>query len=131
MRAVFSLAALLAGVVAASCASAPSATPDENAAPEDAVIVEVVNNSMADVDVFVLSSTTRQRVGRVDSLDSGTLEIPRELWAVGSFRIQAVPLGMSGAYATGGIQAQGGDRVKLTLEADPSLSSWMVVRGGG
>ncbi len=130
MRAGFVLGTLLAVVVAASCASAPPAVPDESAAPEDAVVVEVVNNSMADMDIYAWSNVGRGRLGRVGSLESNTLEVPRDFWATGSLRIQAVPVGLGGrAFATGVIQIQGGQSVRLTLEADPALSSWRVDRG--
>lgn len=132
MRAVFAVAALLAGAIAASCASAPPDTADSSAAPEDAVVVEVVNHGMADVDIFVASTAGRARLGRVASLESATLEVPRELWAMGSIRIQAVPLaGVGRGFASGAIQIQGGQRVRLTLETDPALSSWRVERGDG
>ncbi len=132
MRAVFSLAALLAGALAAACASAPPATPDESAAPEDAGVVVVVNNGMTDVDVYVLSTAGRARLGRVGTLESNTLTVPRDIWATGAIRVQTVPVGGVGrGFATGAIQIQGGQRVHLTLESDPALSSWRVDRGDG
>ncbi len=130
MRAVFLFPALLAGALAASCASAPPATPDENAAPEDVVVLQVVNNSMADVDVWAASNVGRGRLGRVASLESATLTVPRDLWSGGWFRVETLPkVGGGRAFATGAIQIQGGQQVRLTLEDDPALSTWRVDPG--
>ncbi len=130
MRASFLFSALLTGALAASCASAPPDTSDQSAAPEDAVVLQVDNNSLADVDVYAVSNVGRGRLGRVASLESATLVVSRDLWSAGWFRVETIPRGGPGrVFATSAIHVQGGQQVRLTLEDDPSLSTWRVDPG--
>ena len=79
MPSTLARAALALLLLAPACASGHHAAEQGSPAPDDPVVLDVANNTWSDVDVFVLASTMRTRVGAAASLGSTEVVVPRDV----------------------------------------------------
>ena len=110
---------LLLGAIllAAGCASQRSA--DESSTPREArTTVEVVNNNFYDVNIYVLSSAQRHRLGTVGGGSTDRFTIPPYIVASGStLRFQADPIGQVREPVSQQFDVFPGDQVRLVIPA--------------
>ncbi len=119
--------ALAGALLLPGCASRQGPQQDASPAPDDdAVILHVTNNTWSDVDVYVLASSVRARVGSVDSQGSVQIKVSRDLWALGTLQVRVEPVGGAQPYVTDAIEVHGGQRIRLTVEEQRDLSTWQV-----
>jgi len=126
MRSIVACTALAFAFLAPGCATGHHAAQQASPAPDEAVALDVTNDTWQDVDVYVLASTLRVRVGSVTSQTSAHLTIPSDLLAYGSIQVGADPIGGGTPYRTDLISIHGGQRITLTVEHQLGLSSWVV-----
>jgi len=126
MRSRISRAALAIVLLAPACASGHGKAEQGSPAPDDPVVLQITNNTWSDVDVFVLASSIRARVGEVTSQGTEELPLPRNVWAYGSIQVRVDPVGGGPPYVTDRIDIHGGQRITLTVEQQTGLSSWVV-----
>jgi len=126
MRSRISRAALAIVLLAPACAAGHGKAEQGSPAPDDPVVLRVTNNTWADVDVFVLASTMRTRLGIVTSQGTEDIPVPRNVWATGSIQVRIDQIGGAPPYLTDQINIHGGQRIALTVEHQTGLSSWVV-----
>ncbi len=129
MRSIVARAALALVLLVPACASghASPAAPEQGApAPDDPVVLDVANHTWADVDVYVLASSMRARLGTVASQGTTEVVVPRDVWAYGSIQVRVEPIGGEQPYVTDRIEIHGGQKITLTVEHQNGLSSWVV-----
>lgn len=110
------LASLTLGGALAACARNPK--PGQAIAVSDTArtTVRVQNQSLLDVNVYVLRSGSRVRLGTVTSLSTAVLTIPRALIAVVTpVRFISVPIGGNRAPVSEEITVSPGDQVGLLI----------------
>ncbi len=127
MRAVrMALYGCMLAMAAAGCRSKgveTSAAPD----PDAAVPVEVENHYLADIVVYLVHGSQRQRLGMVTALSTATFTFPwRRLQASGSSRLLAYPIGGPAAHLSEALYLQPGQSISWTLETDLNRSSLAV-----
>ncbi len=125
MCAAVARAALALLLVLPACASRGGAQEDASPAPDEPVMLAVVNHTWSDADIFVQASTIRARLGNVASLGTVDVVVPRDVWAYGAIQVRVEPIGGT-PYVTDGIDVHGGQRITVTVEEQRGLSSWVV-----
>ena len=126
MHSLVARTALVFALIGPGCATGHSAAEQASPAPDEAVALDVTNDTWQDMDVYVLASTVRVRIGGVTSQTTAHLEIPADLLAYGSVQLRADPIGGGTPYVTDPISIRGGQRITLTVEHQLGLSSWVV-----
>lgn len=113
MRDVVRTLALLSLLLALAACAGGRRGP---ATPQERTSVRVENRGFLDVNVYVLRSTQRIRLGTVNGLSTRVLTIPSNLVAAAtSLRFLADPIGGSGTPISQEITVQPGDQVTLTI----------------
>lgn len=130
MRPARLLAPALALLLVAGCARnrADEGQPAPEGGPQ--ALLEVHNNTWSDADVFVYAGTQRIRLGTVVSLGSTHATLPPDALGLGSIQVRIQPIGGGTAYTTDRIDIRPGDRIRLTVEKQVSLSTWVVDQPG-
>lgn len=120
------LTALLLTTALASCHSKgadPSVEPD----PDAQVLVEVESHYQGDVIVYLVTGSTRDRLGTVTALSRAEFSFPyRRLQMSSNTRLLAYPLAGAQAYLSDPLLVQPGQYVSWTLESDLRRSSLAV-----
>ena len=120
------LTALLCTTALAACHSnAPdtSVEPDPNAP----VLVEVESHYQGDVIVYLVTGSTRDRLGTVTALSRAEFTFPyRRLQMSSNIRLMAYPLAGARSYLSDPLLVQPGQYVSWTLESDLGRSSLAV-----
>jgi hypothetical protein len=115
-------AALLAG----GCAHGNAARSDD-VAVEPQVMVRVENNNWSDMNVYVLRSGTRQRLGSVSSMTTAKFKLPRHvLVSTEPVRLLADPVGSSRGILSPPLLLNAGQVVEWRVENNPALSSAFI-----
>ena len=123
------LLALAAGCGASrSTPASPSpkqdASADSVADGRDPIRVEIDNQNYSDMNVYLVSQGTHMLLGSAPGLSKTTLSLPAgSVSAQWQVRLQADPIGSSGAIRTPTLLVAPGQRVYWTIGADPSTSS--------
>jgi hypothetical protein len=114
MRARFLALMLLSAACSHRTQSASSeATPDQQNAK---TTVRVENQNFADMDVYVLSSGSRVRLGMVSSLSTQVFTIPPDIVRIApQVRFELHPIGARANPISETITIMPGDEVKLTI----------------
>ncbi len=119
----------LAGVLLLpACASRHGSLEPGSPAPDEPVVLSVANHMWTDADVFVVVSSVTRRIGSVISQETVELPVPSDVVAVGTMQIRIDPLGGGTPYLTDPIEILAGQRVKLTVEHQTGLSTWVIER---
>ena len=106
-----SLVFVLALAFAAACAHAGGRTPATPAA-----MLQVDNQGLADMDIYIINGSQRLRVGFAAGLRKTMLTIPRSLIsASGDVAFLADPVGSSRTAVSSRIYVQPGDTVSLVI----------------
>ncbi len=126
MRPIFARAALALLLLAPACASGHAPAEQGSPAPDDPVVLDVANHTWSDVDVYILASSLRARVGNVDSQGDVEIHVPRDLWAYGTIQVRVEPVGGAAPYVTDAIGIHGGQRIRVSVEEQRGLSTWQV-----
>ncbi len=123
----------LAWMVTALAITACASTADSGlegaapAAPYRSTTVRVQNNNWQDVNVYVLRSGSRFRLGTVPSVTERTFRLPSGLDTGGSdVELLADPIGSTRTHATGPILFSPGDQIVWKIENHLPLSSYTV-----
>ncbi len=104
--------ALVLVLVAAGCHHRPAAAPD----PRAEIAVTVENQNFLDMDVFVVRSGQRIRVGMVPGLTSRILMLRPDLVGYGSeLQFEVHPIGGRGNPITETMTVHPGDVIHLTI----------------
>jgi hypothetical protein len=98
-----------------------------NAASQDPITLQVVNNNWNDIVIYALIDGTRTRLGDVGASRTTMLRLPNTLiTASGMLQLILDPLGSRSTFRTGHIMVNGGQRVRLLIENELRLTSWTV-----
>ncbi len=118
------LAALGAATLLAACASGASRVSSN---PElRPISLIVTNQNWLDVDVFVVSGTSRYRIGEVGGNGSATLSIPAGLLVNGQVQLMADPVGSNDIFTTEMFPVASDEKVQLTVAPRMRMSSFAV-----
>jgi hypothetical protein len=91
-------------------------TPDQQ---DTQTSVQVENQNFSDMDVFVLSSGTRVRLGQVNGLSTKVFTIPPDVVRISpQVRFELHPIGANRNPISETITIMPGDQVKLTIPAN-------------
>lgn len=116
----------LAMTAAAGCASGEGRKRPMGKPAPPAVLV-VANHNFADVNVYVVQSGMRARLGTVTGLSTRRFPLPREVMAsVADVRLFADPIGGAQTYLSPPVRVRPGQSLELNLGASLNLSSLAV-----
>ena len=101
--------------------------PQAGPVSDQTALVRVTNNNWSDVIIYVLKGGTRTRLGRVPSLSTVELRLPRTIVGIGSdFQIAADPVGPEQAFRTGPIHVEHGQWVEFTVQNHLEISYYSI-----
>ncbi|HVZ50155.1 MAG TPA: hypothetical protein VG916_15335 [Gemmatimonadaceae bacterium] len=128
MRRILGRAAVMPVVVALLLApNACASLHGPGLADDSRAVLVVDSHNDATFDVFaIIGEGYPHRLGTVMGFSKVTFPLPREVTALGTVRIVAVPIGGFGAANSGPVLVHGGDTVVFTLEHVLSWSSAVV-----
>lgn len=90
-------------------------------------LVQVDNNNWADMNIYVVRSGMRMRLGTVVSMNSATFVVPEPMVsASGEVRLLADPIGGAPQFMTQPVLVSPGQQIEFTLENNLNLSSLSV-----
>jgi hypothetical protein len=120
--------ALLLAVTLPLVSCAGRASPETAGPARDGIaLVRVTNNNWSDMIIYVLKGGTRTRLGRVPSLSTVELKLPRTIVGIGSeFEIAADPVGPEQAFRTGSIHVEPGQWVEFTIQNHLEVSYYSI-----
>jgi hypothetical protein len=101
--------ALIAGSI--GCASA-FVDPGRNALP---AYIKVQNDNWLDINVYAVRWDSRFRLGTITGLSTGYVRLPDALYADGSIRLLADPIGSSETYLTETIPISRGEWIEFSV----------------
>ena len=111
-------AVIVLGLMFAVGACARNAKPStgEVSPTAGSVAVIVTNNNLADVDVYAIADGgMRLRLGTVTAVSSATLTARPSMFATGTLRLVASPIGGRGLARTDPLLVAGGQTVNFTI----------------
>lgn len=125
---VLALAGVLAGVVAAGCATGGAGAGRDEADRRDAPVTLFVKNyNWSTVHVYVIALGETISMGQLTSMDTATYMLPRSvLGGARQIRLLADPIGSRTAFMSEPVLIEAGDRVEWTIQNQLSQSSVMV-----
>jgi hypothetical protein len=126
MQMLRTLALIATTSLVASGACARNGTPGRLAQPEAPTTIEVDNQAVSDIVVYIANGSARFRLGLVPSQSQGKFALPRQLKrADGSVQFVARPIA-GRAYALPSVLVSAGQRILVTLLSQPALSNVAV-----
>lgn len=123
------MVALAAALVAAGCATGRNvqARSASGSATSNAVRVDVQNDNIDDMDIYVMGGGQVWRLGHVTGMGSANLTIPSGIVASATqLRLLADPLASLSAYLSDPVTVTSGDVIQLTIGSSLPLSSVSV-----
>lgn len=119
-------AALALLIACTACARGGREKPSLGKPAPPAMIV-VANHNFADMNLYVVQSGMRMRLGTVTGLTRQRFRLPREVTRnVADIRIFADPIGGSQTYLSPAVRVHPGQSLELILGANLNLSSLAV-----
>lgn len=113
-------------IACAACARGGSDKPSLGK-PAPGAIVVVANHNFADMNLYVVQSGMRVRLGTVTGLTTHRFRLPREVTrSVADLRILADPIGGAQTYLSPPVRVHPGQSLELILGANLNLSSLAV-----
>jgi len=112
-------------VLASGCGGGadPDAAPD----PRPAAVVRVTNQNWQDVDVFIVQSGIRQRLGMVAAMGTARYTVPRRFnAAANAIRLMVDPVGGTRGYLSQAVLVRPGQEVDLRIHLQIGLSNVAV-----
>ena len=123
MLRVLTLLATTSLIASGACARNQAGRP---AQPESTTTIEVDNQALSDIVVYIANGPARFRLGLVASQTQGRFALPRQLkQANGSVQFVARPIA-GRAYALPSVLVSTGQRILVTLLSQPALSNVAV-----
>jgi hypothetical protein len=111
------IVALALGGTAGGCGR--PAVSEETTMPEpvaDAVVVRVVNNSFADIDVYAVSHAgARLRLGTVTATSNTNFVLDPSYFPAGELRLMATPIGGNERASSGLLNVTAGETVEFNI----------------
>jgi hypothetical protein len=107
----------------AGCASRGMDATTGRADQQSAQIVSVRNDNWLDVAVYVVSGSTRFRLGTVNGISSATFRVAGQFGAAGPVQLLIDPIGATRGYLTEPISAMPGQRIELKVGSPLSMST--------
>ena len=125
IRAGVGLLVLLSSACASNASKEAGPAPVEDAsAGRDAIEVQVDNQNLSDMSVYLVRGGSRWLVGQADGLKKSTLTIPSSsVPADARVRLVADPVGGARTIATPTLVVPKGQRIYWTIGSDPSMSN--------
>lgn len=91
------------------------------------IVLEVENKNWQDVVIYAISNGSRVRLGAVTAINKATINVPvNAVRLPGTMELLLDPLGSRGTYRTGMISVGFGNHIRLTVENELRLTSWVV-----
>jgi hypothetical protein len=90
------------------------------------LLVQVRNQNVLDVAVYVLKGTTRFRVGTVSAMSDGVLRLPPSTEVNGSVRLLIDPIGSGEVYVTDALLLARDQQVEVTVGSVLQMSTTSV-----
>lgn len=111
----------------AACAAADGPSPGTAPAARTAAEVRVVNNHFSDVNVFVVRSGMRWRLGTVSGLSEQRFTLPRQFAGdAAEMYLLADPIGGGRGYRSPAVRVHPGGELDLRLHSRLSMSTVSV-----
>ena len=125
IRAGVGLLVLLSAACASNASKEAGPAPDEDAsAGRDAIEVQVDNQNVSDMSVYLVKGGSRWLVGQAVGLKKSTLTIPgSSVPADARVRLVADPVGSARTIVTPTLVVPKGQRIYWTIGSDPSMSN--------
>jgi hypothetical protein len=119
--------ALALAIAGAACAPVGGSGKRSFGKPAPPAVMVVSNHNFADMNLYVVQSGMRVRLGTVTGLTTRRFSLPREVTRnVSDLRIFADPIGGSQTYLSPPVRVHPGQSLELTLGASLNLSSLAV-----
>lgn len=123
----WSRTALALWIACAACARGGASEKPSLGKPAPGAMVVVANHNFADINLYVVQSGMRVRLGTVTGLTTQRLRLPREVTrTVADLRIFADPIGGAQTYLSPPVRVHPGQSLELVLAASLNLSSLAV-----
>jgi hypothetical protein len=124
-RAGLGLLLLLSGACASNTSNEAGPAPVEDSrAGRDAIEVQVDNQNLSDMNVYLVKGGSRWLVGQASGLKKSTLTIPgSSVSADARVRLVADPIGGARTIATPTLVVPQGQRIYWTIGSDLSMSN--------
>lgn len=120
-------AALALLIACAACARGGGSLKQPFGKPAPAPMMVVANHNFADMNLYLVQSGMRVRLGTVTGLTRQRFRLPREVTRnVADLRIFADPIGGSQTYLSPPVRLHPGQSLELILGASLNLSSLAV-----
>lgn len=118
----------LAMALALSACALPGKKQRYGKAPvEVPAVVRVANQNYSDINVYVVQSGMRRRLGTVTGMSTQRFTLPRDIpLETMDIRLLADPIGGTGTYLSPAVQVHPGQEMDLTVAAALHLSSLAV-----
>ena len=117
------VAMLSAGAVGCHRQQVPAASASAPAASSSTVALVVDNENFENFDVFLVQgSGMRTRLGMVSGAGTTSYTLAPDLWAGGTVRVVAKPIGGFGTARSDPLTVFGGSTITFTIEPDVSAS---------
>lgn len=125
MRAGLSLLLLISGACASNTSNEAGPAPAEDTRTgRDAIEVQVDNQNLSDMNVYLVKGGSRWLVGQATGLKKSTLTIPGSaVTADARVRLVADPIGGARTIATPTLVVPKGQRIYWTIGSDLSMSN--------
>ncbi len=111
-------AALAAGVTSCGSAAGSAWTARDVALTDDGIVLEVRNNSRADMNVFVIDGGTWRGIGFVEPTSTARFDVAGLNRSGAALRILATTVVGQGSARVGPLTVRPGQVVTFTIEAD-------------
>lgn len=119
--------ALVLSIACVACARGGGTEKPSLGKPPPAAMMVVANHNFADMNLYVVQSGMRLRLGTVTGLTTQRIHLPREVTRnVADLRIFADPIGGAQPYLSPPVRVRPGQSLELILGASLNLSSLAV-----
>jgi hypothetical protein len=119
--------ALALALAVSACALPGKKQRYGKAAVEVPAVVRVRNQNYADINVYLVQTGMRRRLGTVPGLSTQRFTVPRDVpLEAADIRLLADPIGGSGTYLSPAVQVHPGQEMDLVIAASLHLSSLAV-----
>ena len=124
LRAGLSLLLLMSAACASNASrNAAGAAPMESAKTASGIDVEIDNQNLSDMSIYLLKNSSRWLVGQAGGLRKTTITIPASLAPADlHVRLLAEPIGATLRVFTPSLLVPHGQRIYWSMGSDPSMS---------
>ncbi|HEU0014869.1 MAG TPA: hypothetical protein VFQ45_14375 [Longimicrobium sp.] len=106
------------------CACGGKPDPDASPEPRPPAVVRVSNQNWQDVNVFIVQSGIRQRLGMVSAMGTAEYTVPQRFnAAANAIRLLVDPVGGNRTFLSHAVLVQPGQAVELRVHSQIGLSN--------